>query len=120
MNRAAPWYRGDVVVESTSGNRGLALISGVSAWLSPTLCAIACDAADSVVPVTTATEGYLPFEWRRPGALVAHVSLGDVLPDVVAGVDRVLVDYPACTRLSNHRVSSGRHASVRIYLGVNS
>lgn len=48
--------------------------------------------ADLVVPVTTVTEGYLPFEWLRPGAVVAHVSLDDVLPDVVTGADLVLVD----------------------------
>jgi ornithine cyclodeaminase/alanine dehydrogenase-like protein (mu-crystallin family) len=49
-------------------------------------------AADLVVTVTTVTEGYLPYEWLRPGALVAHVSLDDVLPDVVERADVVLVD----------------------------
>ncbi|WKU02939.1 ornithine cyclodeaminase family protein [Micromonospora sp. HUAS LYJ1] len=48
--------------------------------------------ADLVVTTTTVTEGYLPFDWLRPGALVAHVSLDDVLPDVVAQADLVLVD----------------------------
>ncbi|CAL9422639.1 N-((2S)-2-amino-2-carboxyethyl)-L-glutamate dehydrogenase [Actinosynnema sp. ALI-1.44] len=49
-------------------------------------------AADLVVTTTTVTEGYLPFAWLRPGALVAHVSLDDVLPDVVAAADLVVVD----------------------------
>jgi ornithine cyclodeaminase/alanine dehydrogenase-like protein (mu-crystallin family) len=48
--------------------------------------------AELVVPVTTVTEGYLPFEWLEPGAVVGHVSLDDVLPDVVAGASLVLVD----------------------------
>lgn len=45
-----------------------------------------------VVTTTTVTEGYLPLAWLAPGALVAHVSLDDVLPDVVAGADLVVVD----------------------------
>jgi N-[(2S)-2-amino-2-carboxyethyl]-L-glutamate dehydrogenase len=48
--------------------------------------------ADLVVPVTTVTEGYLPMAWLSPGAVIAHVSLDDVLPDVVHGADLVLVD----------------------------
>lgn len=48
--------------------------------------------ADFVTPVTTVTEGYIPRSWLQPGALVAHVSLDDVLPDVVRGADLVLVD----------------------------
>lgn len=48
--------------------------------------------ADLVVTTTTVTEGYLPYAWLRPGALVAHVSLDDVLPDVVRSADLVVVD----------------------------
>lgn len=48
--------------------------------------------ADLVVTTTTVTEGYLPYAWLRPGTLVAHVSLDDVLPDVVERADLVLVD----------------------------
>lgn len=48
--------------------------------------------ADVVVPVTTTTEGYLSIQWLKPGAVIAHVSLDDVLPDVVEGAALVLVD----------------------------
>lgn len=47
---------------------------------------------DLVITVTTVTEGYLPYAWLRPGALVAHVSLDDVLPDVVERAALVVVD----------------------------
>jgi ornithine cyclodeaminase len=52
----------------------------------------ATDGASVVVTVTTTTTGYLPHEWLSPGALVAHVSLDDVLPDVVARADLLVVD----------------------------
>ncbi|MEO3928564.1 ornithine cyclodeaminase family protein [Micromonosporaceae bacterium B7E4] len=45
-----------------------------------------------VVTTTTTTHGYLPYEWLAAGALVAHVSLDDVLPDVVTRADLVVVD----------------------------
>lgn len=48
--------------------------------------------AHLVVTTTTVTEGYLPYAWLTPGALVAHVSLDDVLPDVVQQAGLVLVD----------------------------
>ncbi|MEU1056697.1 ornithine cyclodeaminase [Streptomyces sp. NPDC005876] len=48
--------------------------------------------ADVVVPVTTVTEGYIRSEWLRPGAVVVHVSLDDLLPEVVLGASLVVVD----------------------------
>lgn len=48
--------------------------------------------AGIVVTTTTTTTGYLPYDWLSPGALVAHVSLDDVLPDVVRRADLVIVD----------------------------
>jgi N-[(2S)-2-amino-2-carboxyethyl]-L-glutamate dehydrogenase len=48
--------------------------------------------AELVVTVTTATEGYVELDWLAPGAMVVNVSLDDVLPEVVLGVDRVVVD----------------------------
>ena len=48
--------------------------------------------AQVVVCTTTTTTGYLGLDQLAPGALVAHVSLDDVLPDVVAGADLVVVD----------------------------
>lgn len=48
--------------------------------------------AGLVIPVTTVTEGYLPYAWLEPGSVVIHVSLDDVLPDVVNRAEAVLVD----------------------------
>jgi len=48
--------------------------------------------ADLVVPVTTVTTGYIAYDWLRPGSLVAHVSLDDLLPEVVERADSVFVD----------------------------
>jgi ornithine cyclodeaminase/alanine dehydrogenase-like protein (mu-crystallin family) len=64
---------------------------------------LACDLASSaqaavqgssvvVTATTTTAAGYIPYAWLAPGTLVAHVSLDDVLPDVVARADRVIVD----------------------------
>ncbi|MEJ2861806.1 ornithine cyclodeaminase [Actinomycetospora flava] len=52
----------------------------------------AVEGAGLVVCTTTTTTGYLALDWLAPGALVAHVSLDDVLPEVVAGADLVVVD----------------------------
>jgi N-[(2S)-2-amino-2-carboxyethyl]-L-glutamate dehydrogenase len=48
--------------------------------------------SDIVLLTTTTTTGYVPYEWLSPGALVAHVSLDDVLPDVVHRADLVVID----------------------------
>lgn len=52
----------------------------------------AVEGAGLVVCTTTVTEGYIGMDWLAPGALVAHVSLDDVLPEVVLGADLVVVD----------------------------
>lgn len=52
----------------------------------------AVDGADIVVTATTTTTGYIDHASLAPGALVAHVSLDDVLPDVVTLADVVVVD----------------------------
>jgi N-[(2S)-2-amino-2-carboxyethyl]-L-glutamate dehydrogenase len=48
--------------------------------------------AQLVVPVTTVSEGYIAHAWLTPGALIAHVSLDDVLPEVAEAADILLVD----------------------------
>jgi ornithine cyclodeaminase len=45
-----------------------------------------------VITTTTTTEGYIPFAWLQPGAILLHVSLDDVLPDVVLQAQCVVVD----------------------------
>ena len=61
-------------------------------------------AADVVVTTTTTTTSYLPFGWLSPGALVAHVSLDDVEPDVVARADLVVVDDWPLVRSDDRRL----------------
>lgn len=63
----------------------------VSAVTVPT-ARTAVEGADVVVTATTTTHGYIPHDWIEPGALVAHVSLDDLLPDAVARADLVFVD----------------------------
>ncbi|ALL79811.1 hypothetical protein AD006_29030 (plasmid) [Pseudonocardia sp. EC080610-09] len=52
----------------------------------------AVEGAGLVVCTTTTTTGYIAHDWLAPGALVAHVSLDDVLPEVVARADLLVVD----------------------------
>lgn len=48
--------------------------------------------ADVVVTATTTTEGYIAVGWLRPGAVLVHVSLDDVLPEVVETCGWLVVD----------------------------
>jgi ornithine cyclodeaminase/alanine dehydrogenase-like protein (mu-crystallin family) len=48
--------------------------------------------AGVVVPVTTASSGYIPFDWLESGCLLVNVSLDDPLPEVVLRADKVFVD----------------------------
>src|SRR5947207_10583814 len=45
-----------------------------------------------IIPVTTTTEGYICYDWLQLGAILIHVSLDDVLPEVVFHADCVIVD----------------------------
>lgn len=60
-----------------------------------------------VVPVTTTTEGYIPYEWLSPGCLLIHVSLDDAMPDVALEANLVVVDDWKLVR-SDHRRLLGR------------
>lgn len=51
-----------------------------------------CRTAGLVVLLTTTTEGYVRTAWLAPGAVVCHVSLDDLLPEVVHAAARVYVD----------------------------
>jgi ornithine cyclodeaminase len=48
--------------------------------------------SDVVIAATTVTDGYLPYAWLTPGAVVVNVSLDDVLPEVVERAQLVIVD----------------------------
>lgn len=63
--------------------------------------------AQLVVPATVTTEGYLRAEWFAPGALIVHVSLDDLLPEVVTSAGLVVVDDWNLVR-HDHRRLLGR------------
>ena len=72
--------------------RAAALAAAVAA-------ALVCDSAEQairgarlVVPVTTATSGYIRHEWLEPGALLVNISLDDPLPETVLRADKLFVD----------------------------
>jgi ornithine cyclodeaminase/alanine dehydrogenase-like protein (mu-crystallin family) len=48
--------------------------------------------SDVVVTTTTTTTGYVEFGWLLAGALIAHVSLDDVKPEVAERADLLIVD----------------------------
>src|SRR6266699_6601033 len=48
--------------------------------------------AQLIVPVTTTTTGYIPYEWLQPGSILVNISLDDPLPEVVFKADKVIVD----------------------------
>lgn len=54
----------------------------------------AVSGADGVVTATTveAGEGYLSAGWLEPNAIVAHVSLDDLVPDAVEQATTIIVD----------------------------
>jgi N-[(2S)-2-amino-2-carboxyethyl]-L-glutamate dehydrogenase len=60
--------------------------------------------ADVVVTVTTTTTGYIGRGWLKPGALLIHISLDDVLPEVVAEASKVIVDDWALVRDDDKRL----------------
>ncbi len=65
--------------------------------------------ADLVVPVTTTTTGYIAPDWLAPGTLVVHVSLDDVLPEVVLEADVVIVDDWRLVRSDARRLLGRMH-----------
>jgi ornithine cyclodeaminase/alanine dehydrogenase-like protein (mu-crystallin family) len=48
--------------------------------------------AQLIIAATTTTEGYIPFAWLQPGAILVNISLDDPLPEVVLRADSVIVD----------------------------
>jgi N-[(2S)-2-amino-2-carboxyethyl]-L-glutamate dehydrogenase len=76
---------------------------GVAIEVAGSACA-AVEQAELVVPVTTTTEGYIPYDWLLRGALVVNVSLDDVLPEVVHCADHVYVDDWELVRTDSRRL----------------
>jgi ornithine cyclodeaminase len=57
-----------------------------------------------IVTATTTTRGYIPWAWLEPGCLVLHVSLDDLLPEVVLQADKVFVDDWSLTKSDTRRL----------------
>ncbi|MFI9250544.1 ornithine cyclodeaminase [Streptomyces sp. NPDC053069] len=64
----------------------------------------AVQGADVVIPVTTVTDGYIRYDWLSQGAVVVHVSLDDLLPEVVLRASRVVVDDWNLVRADSRRL----------------
>lgn len=64
----------------------------------------AIEGAQIVVTATTTTSSYLEYDWLGPGALVAHVSLDDVTPEVVRRADLLVVDDWELVRADDRRL----------------
>jgi ornithine cyclodeaminase len=65
--------------------------------------------ASVVITTTTTTTGYIPYAWLSPGAVLVHVSLDDVLPDVVERADLVIVDDWELVRDDDRRLLGRLH-----------
>lgn len=60
--------------------------------------------SDIIITATTTTKGYIAFDWLRKGALVIHVSLDDLLPEVVEKADVLIVDDWNLVKTDNKRL----------------
>jgi N-[(2S)-2-amino-2-carboxyethyl]-L-glutamate dehydrogenase len=60
--------------------------------------------AGVILAVTTTTTGYIHLDWLEPGSLLLNVSLDDPLPEVVFGVDRIVVDDWHLVSQDKHRL----------------
>ncbi|MGW4509761.1 ornithine cyclodeaminase family protein [Streptomyces sp. NPDC004436] len=71
--------------------------------------------ADVVIPLTTVTEGYIRHAWLHPGAVVVHVSLDDLLPEVVLRASRLVVDDWNLVRSDPRRLLGRMYRQGRIH-----
>jgi ornithine cyclodeaminase len=72
---------------------------GASGAVVESSAEVAVGKGDVVITCTTAERPYLAYEWLRPGALVANVSLMDVDKDVFLRADKLVVDdWDQCNR----------------------
>lgn len=60
--------------------------------------------ADVIIPATTATAGYIPYDWLKRGAIVINVSLDDLLPDAFLKADLLFVDDWNLVRTDSRRL----------------
>lgn len=95
--------------------RAAALAAGVAA-------AVVCDSAEQairgaqlVVPLTTASSGYIRHDWLEPGALLVNVSLDDPLPEVVLRADKLFVDDWPLIAADERRLLGRLHRAGQIH-----
>lgn len=91
------------VVHDLLPERAAALADELGAT-STTSAREAVEGAEVVVCTTTVTEGYIGLDWLAPGALVAHVSLDDLLPEAIAGAEQLIVDDWALVAADDRRI----------------
>jgi ornithine cyclodeaminase len=60
--------------------------------------------ADLIIPATTVTAGYIPYDWLKPGVIVVNVSLDDLLPDAFLKADLLFVDDWHLVRADSRRL----------------
>lgn len=68
-----------------------ARIAGGEAYVAPSAETAVRD-ADLLITCTTVTEGYVPYEWLKAGAIAINASLDDLLPDAYLRSDLLFVD----------------------------
>ena len=74
--------------------------------------------AELIVTATTTTQGYIPFAWLQPGSVLVHVSLDDVLPEVVLRAQNVIVDDWNLVKSDDRRLL-GRMYRAGLVVGPN-
>jgi ornithine cyclodeaminase len=102
----------DVRLFDTDRPRAEALATRLGGWVGERpITAKVCGTAEEairgsllVVPATTTESGYVSREWLRPGALIVHVSLDDLLPRTILDVDRLYVDDWDLVRTDDRRL----------------
>jgi N-[(2S)-2-amino-2-carboxyethyl]-L-glutamate dehydrogenase len=67
-----------------------------------------------IIPATTTTTGYIPFEWLQPGALLVNVSLDDPQPDVVLKAHKVIVDDWFLVKSDTRRLIGRMHRAGQV------
>lgn len=94
---------------------------GAAALAAGVAAAVVCDSAEQairgaqlVVPVTTATSGYIHYDWLEPGALLVNISLDDPLPEVVLRADKVFVDDWPLVAADERRLLGRMHRAGQI------
>lgn len=52
----------------------------------------AVSSSSVIITTTTVNKGYIKHSWIKPGTTILHVSLDDLLPEVIKKADKIIVD----------------------------